>query len=323
MSQQKEEAERYRTMEEEKRNLQAEFVLFRLCCTESSAQEIAESIQDARKELEEMQAAQKAVTAALEASEKRRAQVQLATGETERRLAAAKSRLEQVRPEHLQVRGELLAAQRRQEEILSHQEMDLERRRRLSEQAEELSAQVARLQEELRALNAARHEAPFSEEQWQRFREAQGEAERRTSAQCQEAKDLEQKLASARRLRAARQLDRREVQLQVRHLSQKVEDLTSSCSGLRSVHEHTAADAAKRRAEVEVLQEGRKQQGASRQKLEEERRKIMEEIQNITATERQIEHERRLTHICQDLGQLSGVQGRAGCPIGLSDGRRA
>ncbi|CAJ1387132.1 unnamed protein product, partial [Effrenium voratum] len=62
---------------------------------------------------------------------------------------------------------------------------------------------------------------------------------------------------------------------------------------------------------------------ASRQKLEEERRKIMEEIQNITATERQIEHERRLTHICQDLGQLSGVQGRAGCPIGLSDGRRA
>lgn len=59
------------------------------------------------------------------------------------------------------------------------------------------------------------------------------------------------------------------------------------------------------------MAEGQKSRGSARKKLEDERQEIMEEIQNITATEQQIEKERRLTEVCQDLAQVvPGVSGR-------------
>eukprot|EP00435_Cladocopium_sp_Y103_P010821 s3311_g2.t2 len=63
--------------------------------------------------------------------------------------------------------------------------------------------------------------------------------------------------------------------------------------------------------ELQGLAEGHQSRSSARKKLEDERKLIMEEIQHITATEQQIERERRLTQVCQDLAQvIPGVSGR-------------
>eukprot|EP00435_Cladocopium_sp_Y103_P026616 s2909_g6.t1 len=230
MSQQKEEAERYRDMDTERKQLQAEFVLFRVCCAETK--EIAANIQNLRAEVDTAQVQRKEAEQQVAEAEQQRAQVQLAVSNAEKGLQSTKGHLQQLSPDQLQdgsgARSELQALQRRQQEASHHKELDAERERQLTQEADELKLRVKQLEEELQTLRAQRPEMPFSEQQWQQFRKAQDEAERLTSGQSQEVKDLEQRLKAKRKQRAMAEMDRREADLRVRHLKQKVDGLQPS-----------------------------------------------------------------------------------------------
>ncbi|CAE7369269.1 SMC1, partial [Symbiodinium necroappetens] len=90
-----------------------------------------------------------------------------------------------------------------------------------------------------------------------------------------------------------------------------VEDLRASAQSARAVHESSAAEAAQKKGEAQELAGKCQALRESRRQLESERRQILEEIQDITATERQIEMERRLTRVCTDLSHaVPGVFGR-------------
>eukprot|EP00913_Durusdinium_trenchii_P018370 g17257.t1 len=174
---------------------------------------------------------------------------------------------------------------------------------------------------------------PLTEEQWRQFRHAQEEAERLTSVQSQEAKDLEQRIKAHQKQKAMADMDRREADLRLRRLKQKVEALTSALNVKQQARESQQKELERVTKELEGMAEGQKSRGSARKKLEDERQEIMEdlsievasrrflrphhirlclqEIQNITATEQQIEKERRLTEVCQDLAQVvPGVSGR-------------
>ncbi|CAK9111124.1 unnamed protein product [Durusdinium trenchii] len=311
MSQQKEEAERYRSIELERRKLQAEFVLFRACCADTKGEEIAASIQDLRSEVDEAQADRKEADRQVEEAEKERAQVQLAVSEVEKRLHSAKSHSHQLSPEEVQARSELQAVEKRQQETVRQQELDKERQKRLQIQAAELNERVRQVETELETLRSERREMPLTEEQWRQFRHAQEEAERLTSVQSQEAKDLEQRIKAHQKQKAMADMDRREADLRLRRLKQKVEALTSALNVKQQARESQQKELERVTKELEGMAEGQKSRGSARKKLEDERQEIMEEIQNITATEQQIEKERRLTEVCQDLAQVvPGVSGR-------------
>jgi len=311
MSQQKDEAERYRSMDSERKKLQAEFTLFRVCCAETKAQEIAKSIQNLREEVDEVQVHQREADQQVEEAEKHRAQVQVAVSNAEKHLQSARSQLHQLSPDQLQARTELEVCERRQQEASKLQELEVERQKRLSEQEEELKSRVQQLEEELQMLKSQSHEMPFSEQQWQQFRRAQEEADRLTSYQSQEAKELEQQIKAKEKQKAMAEMDRREAALRVRHLKQKVESLESCLSVKQKTRASYQSDVQQLTKELQGLAEGQQRWSSAKKKLEDERKVIIEEIQNITATEQQIERERRLTEICQDLGQVvPGVAGR-------------
>eukprot|EP00434_Breviolum_minutum_P000424 symbB.v1.2.000360.t1/scaffold10.1/size534768/13 len=332
MSQQKDEAERYRSMDSERKKLQAEFTLFRVCCAETKAQEllvgfsrcpilrglvswdgqeIAKSIQNLREEVDEVQVHQREADQQVEEAEKQRAQVQVAVSNAEKHLQSARSQLHQLSPDQLQARTELEVCERRQQEASKLQELEVERQKRLSEQEEELKSRVQQLEEELQMLKSQSHEMPFSEQQWQQFRSAQEEADRLTSYQSQEAKELEQQIKAKEKQKAMAEMDRREAALRVRHLKQKVESLESCLSVKQKTRASYQSDVQQLTKELQGLAEGQQRWSSAKKKLEDERKVIIEEIQNITATEQQIERERRLTEICQDLGQVvPGVAGR-------------
>lgn len=310
MSQQKEEAERYRNMDTERKQLQAEFVLFRVCCAETKVQEIATNIQNLRAEVDEAQVQRKEAEQQVVEAEQQRAQVQLAVSNAEKGLQSTKGHLQQLSPDQLQARSELQALQRRQQEASHHKELDAERERQLTQEADELKLRVKQLEEELETLRAQRPEMPFSEQQWQQFRKAQEEAERLTSGQSQEVKDLEQRLKAKRKQRAIAEMDRREADLRVRHLKQKVEGLQPSVELKREARASRENELDVLATELQGMAEGHQSRSSARKKLEDER-KLMEEIQQITATEQQIERERRLKQVCQDLAQvIPGVSGR-------------
>lgn len=311
MSQQKEEAERYRNMDTERKQLQAEFVLFRVCCAETKVQEIAANIQNLRAEVDEAQVQRKEAEQQVVEAEQQRAQVQLAVSNAEKGLQSTKGHLQQLSPDQLQARSELQALQRRQQEASHHKELDAERERQLTQEADELKLRVKQLEEELQTLRAQRPEMPFSDQQWQQFRKAQEEAERLTSDQSQEVKDLEQRLKAKRKQRAMAEMDRREADLRVRHLKQKVDGLHPSVELKREARTSRQSELDVLAAELQGMAEGHQSRSSARKKLEDERKLIMEEIQHITATEQQIERERRLTQVCQDLAQvIPGVSGR-------------
>jgi len=312
MAQQKEEAEKYQEMQSEYRAMQTEFILFQLLSSESVAEELSKGIAEARREAEAIEADREAAQQKLVDADQDRLEASQATEDAERLLASARSELEQLSPEQSQVQAELQSAQRRHEELSTRAELDDQRRIRLEGQASELRKKLEGLEVELdQVRQEARKELPLSPEQMEQFRQAQEETERLTSASSQEARELEGELRALAKRRAAADRGRREAAQRAESLQQKVEDLRASAQSARAVHESSAAEAAQKKGEAQELAGKCQALRESRRQLESERRQILEEIQDITATERQIEMERRLTRVCTDLSHaVPGVFGR-------------
>lgn len=312
MAQQKEEAEKYQEMESEHRGLQTEFILFQLLSTESVAEDLSKGIAETRREAEAVEADREAAQQKLGDADLDRLEASQAAVDAERLLSTARSELEQLSPEQSQVRAELQSAQRRHEELSTRAELDDQRRIRLESQASDLRKKLEGLEAELDLVRQeARKELPLSPEQMEQFRQAQEETERLTSASSQEARELEVELRALAKRRAAADRGRREAAQRTESLQQKVEDLRASAQSARALHESSAAEAAQKKGEVQELAGKCQALRESRRQLESERRQICEEIQDITATERQIEMERRLTRVCTDLSHaVPGVFGR-------------
>eukprot|EP00931_Biecheleriopsis_adriatica_P114631 TRINITY_DN90554_c0_g1_i1.p1 TRINITY_DN90554_c0_g1~~TRINITY_DN90554_c0_g1_i1.p1 ORF type:complete len:1248 (-),score=332.95 TRINITY_DN90554_c0_g1_i1:339-4082(-) len=318
MSQQKDEAERYTEKETERHDLQVEYFLVRLHSVEKQREELESTIEDVRRQCDEAKAATLAQEKRLEDGKQEHANMKLGLAKPDQELQDARNELDRVMPEQIKARSQFEAIQQRLEELSSNVEVDGRRRAQLHEQAKALQSQLDALEAQLPAVREqAQRESPFNSQQREQFQKAQEEAQRMTGASGQQARELELQIKSVAKQRAMEERDMRDASLRANHLKQKVEDLLEAeKSGINAQSRETHL-ATQRRQELEALKTSGRSHGQDRQQLEAERRKILQDIQNITATERQIEHERKLAQVSRELAQVvSGVHGRV---LGLCD----
>eukprot|EP00438_Fugacium_kawagutii_P025630 Skav209733 [mRNA] locus=scaffold528:584647:592496:- [translate_table: standard] len=107
---------------------------------------------------------------------------------------------------------------------------------------------------------------------------AQEEADRLTSDQTLEVRDVEERLRSQRKQRAMAAMDRREADLRVRHLKQKVENLESSVTLKREARATRQSEFDALATELQGLTQGHQSRSSTRKKLEDERKGILEDV---------------------------------------------
>eukprot|EP00442_Polarella_glacialis_P052232 CAMPEP_0115079296 /NCGR_PEP_ID=MMETSP0227-20121206/18030_1 /TAXON_ID=89957 /ORGANISM="Polarella glacialis, Strain CCMP 1383" /LENGTH=1260 /DNA_ID=CAMNT_0002466785 /DNA_START=62 /DNA_END=3844 /DNA_ORIENTATION=- len=313
MSQQKVEADRYRALEAERRQLQVEFYLFRLHSADQRADEFGRAM--ANVEEERALAEGEALTAKLklQAVEQDRAKAHLSVSQADRALAGARAQLDRVTPQQISVRSQFEALKLRLQDLSQHAEHDVRRKSQLEAQAAALQERQTSLEAELPALaEKARRELPFSPEQRKLFDQSQEAAESLTAASSAAARELEAQIKASAKERAVTERDVREASARANQLRQKLEDLSASESAAAKSLQRDLALAQQRMAELQQLRAAGETHGEEKQQLHKERQTIMTDIQDITATEYQIQRERKLTQMARDLKQLvpGGVHGR-------------
>lgn len=310
--QQKEEAVRYQTLESERRSVQAQYYLFRLFSVAHQVQELVGSSTEIETERIQQQAVVNASRQKLDEAERERAQARMINTQTDRALTNARTQLERITPQQIQVKSQLEATRLRVQDLSQHTEHDVRRRRQLEDQVCSIRQELSKLEAELPTVTEkSRRELPFTSHQHTMFRKAQEEAERITAVDSQKVRDLESQIRSTAKERAMTERDYREAFARANHLRQKVEDLiqAENCAGSSLQRDSVLAE--QTMAKLEVLQAGSRAHSQEKQQLVSERQQIMQEIQDITATEKQIEYEKRLTHVSAELAQLvPGVHGR-------------
>jgi len=310
---QKDEAERYQTAEEERRRLQVEFYLFRLHCLEWQREEACRAGAGVEREEREMQARVQGCLQQLEACERERAQAHLAKTQAERAAEAAVGRKQRAAPEAVEVCSRLDTMQTRLEDLREHAEKEEKRQSQLAEQATELRKVHARVEEEMKVLSERVQQAqlPFTPEQRREFEEAQQAAEQQTSSSNARVRELDGQLRTVIAERARVEREAWEAGNRCDHLRRRVQELSEGEGEFRSKQERYAELARAKIAQLERLQSSGSDNSEETRRLHGERQQILNQIQDITATERQLESERRLARITGDLQQLvPQVRGR-------------
>lgn len=311
MSQQNDELTNYRRMEADRNSLLIEYYLFRLHSAGQLAAELGKADAAARSEQLKAEAALESSRQQLETAEQERARMHISVKDAAQAVKSAGDRLRSAVPEQIDIRNQLQAAEAQLQELKQQAGQDGKRMLLLEKQASELQQQRSQLEVETRTLQEQQPELPFTPAQHQQFQLAKERAEQEAGSLGQQAKDLEAQIRSKTKDRINAERDEQEASLRVQHMKQKVEDLREVATGAKASHAQYAQLLEQRRGELEALKKKDGTQCSEIQKLETQRRRILEEIQDMTATERQIERERRLLQSSRDIAQVvSGMQGR-------------
>eukprot|EP00928_Gymnodinium_smaydae_P017712 TRINITY_DN16774_c0_g1_i1.p1 TRINITY_DN16774_c0_g1~~TRINITY_DN16774_c0_g1_i1.p1 ORF type:complete len:1263 (-),score=355.73 TRINITY_DN16774_c0_g1_i1:101-3778(-) len=307
LSEQKAEADRYVRLETNFRRLQVEFYLFRL---QAEAAERARAAAEERRA--SLQAPLEAARQQLTAAQRARERAHLAANQASRESAAERARFERLGPELVAAKSRLAAAQQRLEDLRQKAESERKRRERLQEQLNTLARDRDLLLKQLEEQEAKlREELPFSAEQRAEFETAQVEARKATAASGAQARDLEAQLRTISRDRGRAEQELREAHALREHLANKTAELRERRSEIRLTLERSERVAGEMARRFTNLQETVGRAEAERKELLAKREEMYKTIQDITAAEHQIKHERNLAKISADLARaVPGVRGR-------------
>mmetsp|Transcript_10485 Transcript_10485/g.23833 ORF Transcript_10485/g.23833 Transcript_10485/m.23833 type:complete len:1232 (+) Transcript_10485:70-3765(+) len=312
LSQQHEEASQYRALEEEREKLLLEFYLYRLHCSERQATDMEEALREAEREAESTAKQLRDSQRHLQQAEQERAKTHLTAGQSQKALATVRSRLDRLAPENVASREGSIVLQQQLQHLRSLGQRDVHVNQKLEEEADGLRKKIEMLESQLKeAAEKARQELPFTTEQQKKFEDARQESARLSAAVGQQVQVVEQKLRGFAMERQTTTLQGAEWTSKRDRLQRRIGELTSSVAAAEEVvaegEKFLQARSSRAQGQRSKLQdaEGRKET------LLTERQGILQKIQDITATERQLEHERRVKRVSTDLaGIVPGVHGR-------------
>jgi len=313
VAQQKDEAEDFQRLEAERRSLQRELYLFRLHGVAVQLEAAAQARGTAGEERAGLKAALDAGRQQLEAAERERAQAHLAVSQGERAAAGVRKKLERLHPERVQGSTRLAFLQQRIEDLQRSAEKEEKKSGKLQGQMEALREEQAKLEEEERTLaeHLAQRELTFTKEQREEFERVKRKTEKITAANGDSARQLEHQIRAVAAERAKAETDHREAHARYEHLQKRIAELVETEEAARGAHTRDSGRADKLGAELERIRGTTASCADEKEQLQYERRQLMDTIQDITATERQLEREREMTQVCTNLASaIPGVHGR-------------
>lgn len=311
-SKQKEEAETYRKLEASKKALHAEHYLFRLHCASSQAQTLQSEVAAADNDRLQAEVALARSHSRLEAADSERAKASLASNTAERALAGSRERLARVSCELSQVRSKLEVLQSKLQELKINGDRDVRRSQQLQMQASLLRDRQLQLEAELPALQQkAQRQLHFTAAQRTEFDRLKTLADTSLGESGQQARELQSQIRLLAAERSRAEQDSREATSRRDHLRNRAEDLVLAEQQAAVLFERYGAAAEKRLAEFQALKASCVDHQEERRLLTEKRQALLKQMQDVTATERQIEHDKKTARVASELTQLlQGVRGR-------------
>eukprot|EP00930_Biecheleria_cincta_P061734 TRINITY_DN4729_c0_g1_i1.p1 TRINITY_DN4729_c0_g1~~TRINITY_DN4729_c0_g1_i1.p1 ORF type:complete len:1235 (-),score=374.74 TRINITY_DN4729_c0_g1_i1:275-3979(-) len=315
VSHQKQEADEYRQLETQRRDLQREYILFRLHGIASQLERTGSARASAEQEKELMQKELDAGKASLESADRERAQARMATQHAEKEFAAIRSKLDRINPERVGAKSKLAFLQQRLDDVFQGAEKDGRRRSKLQEQADALSKEQARLEAEQEAMLqgvAQREQAlAFTPEQRQEFERVKKATESIAASSGDALRQLETQVRAVHAERVQVESDQRDALARRDHLQKRLSELSEAEASATELAERGAAARATREAELAERRARAAQQSGEKEQLQQERQELLDTIQDITANERQVQRERELASVCKSLADACpGVHGR-------------
>jgi structural maintenance of chromosome 1 len=313
VSLQKDEADEYRRTEAERRSLQRQFYLFRLHNMSRQLEDSSEARRVAESERALASASVETNRAAQESADRERAQAHLATGQAERSVAATRAKLDKELPERVAVRSRLNFLRQRIDDMQQHADKDGRRQQQLENQVQILRGEQERLEAEGRNLRArlSERELRFTPEQRKEFEQAKLETERDASSQFERARELEHQINTLAAERAQKERDQREVLGRRAQLQQQVAELQEAEQVAQAAMARDIQLAQKCSQDVERLQVRGTEVTEEKEQLQDERSQLSGVVQDMTATERQLQREREDAKVCAGLMEaMPGVHGR-------------
>mmetsp|Transcript_41940 Transcript_41940/g.98382 ORF Transcript_41940/g.98382 Transcript_41940/m.98382 type:complete len:1245 (-) Transcript_41940:89-3823(-) len=309
---QNEEAVQYRSLVEERSKLLLEFYLYRLHCNERQNVELQEASAGIGGDMESVSSQLREAQRQLLEADQERARLHLQASQAQKALTTARLRLDRLSPENVAAHESALITEQQLQHLRSRIGKDEDINTKLDDEARKLQRSLESLELQLQeATKNAQEEFPLSEAQQQSFEDAQREAARSSAATSQQIQVLEQRL---RGLATERQNFTRQVSestFKRDRAQRRAEELRAS---LAAAEEVLAAgkQTSKTRSSQASDQRSKLQEVEQRKAtLLAEREGILKTIQDITATERQLQYERHVKQVSNDLaGMVPGVHGR-------------
>mmetsp|Transcript_25012 Transcript_25012/g.71446 ORF Transcript_25012/g.71446 Transcript_25012/m.71446 type:complete len:1248 (-) Transcript_25012:91-3834(-) len=310
---QKEEADEYRRLEGDRQSLQREFYLFRL---HGIARQLEESSKERGRlstQADEAKAAAKKHQSAVEAADRDRAQAHLDAQRAEKALVATKAKLDRVNPERVSAKSRFSFLQGRIQELKENRHKDDSKAEKLQAQVVLLRQEEARLEAEQRELAglSAERDRRFTPAHREEFARVRSETERITAASGGSVRQLEQQIRAVAAERAQVETDEREYTARRGFLEARVAELREAEQTAGAAAKKAAALAQERSAELARLKAAALIRGEEKEQLTAERQQLMDTVQDIAATERQMAREKELSKVCSNLSSaVHGVHGR-------------
>mmetsp|Transcript_53576 Transcript_53576/g.127694 ORF Transcript_53576/g.127694 Transcript_53576/m.127694 type:complete len:1243 (+) Transcript_53576:107-3835(+) len=313
VTKQKEEAEEFQQLEEERKALQKEFYLFRLHGLERQLDNAVSRLTSIESEKADMAKAVDEERHTLEQAEREKAKAHLTLSQAERVASVTKSELDKLHPEHSTVRSRIQFLRQRVEDLQRTSHNSQKRHELFNGHTEALRKEAQELEEKIALLHrdVQEKELNFTPEQQAEFQKAQQEAERVTAASADRRQELENALRAARAERERSEREAHEASAQAECLNRRIAELTELLQGAEAVARRDHAMAQKQRAERESLKAKIGDCSDEKEQLQAERQELTEAIQDITATEQQLARERNISEVCSSLAAtFQGVRGR-------------
>merc|ERR1719353_1337272 len=219
---------------------------------------------------------------------------------------------EKLSPERVEIWNKLKFVRRQHEELDLEVKRQTEVRTKLNGEVVELEAALAKVQKDLEALaQQACEKTQFTAEQQHQFDVAQQEADRETAEKGQIARELDTQSRLVASDRAHLQVEVREAEVRCSQLVSRAHDLEGKILKADERHEADTKKLKQLRRNLRKLTEFTEQQDKELELKTKEKEQIHKEIQHIAITEKQIEREKQLQQISDDLQRvIPGVHGR-------------
>eukprot|EP00434_Breviolum_minutum_P006743 symbB.v1.2.005948.t1/scaffold346.1/size246720/17 len=294
ISHQKEEADEYQNLKRVKHDLQREYVLFRLHGVFSLLETTSSTRTAAVKECEE-------VRTQLD-SEKKEFE---AVGGVEKQMAAVKAKVERLHPERVTIKSRLSFLEQRLEE--------LSQRNKLQDQLTAVREEEARLESQQETLRKglAERAVTFTPDQLEEFERVKQETEKITAASGDALRQMEHQIKVVRQERIQAEGDQRDATARQIHLQKRVQELLEAEQAANSTVESGVTLKDQRSEALNRMRNSVKSRGDEKEQLQQERQQLLDILQEISATEQQLEREREIAQTCASLAEACpGVYGR-------------
>eukprot|EP00927_Polykrikos_kofoidii_P046821 TRINITY_DN4094_c0_g1_i1.p1 TRINITY_DN4094_c0_g1~~TRINITY_DN4094_c0_g1_i1.p1 ORF type:complete len:1245 (-),score=280.69 TRINITY_DN4094_c0_g1_i1:271-4005(-) len=313
VSQQKTEADEYRDMEAERHALQREFYLFRLHGIARKQEECERGRARINEERQALKGELRAADNQIEVADRERAQAHLATSQAERALAAARAKLDRLNPERVSGQTRLTFLRQRIHDMRVHAEKDGRRREKLDAQAAALRDEEAQIVAAAEALSQrlAERELRFTPKQQKEFERAKRETERIVSVNSDRSRELEHQIRAVGAERTRVEHETQQARALRDHLEKKSAEMREAEEAARVAVARDSGRSQQSTHQLQRLRASVAEHADEKEQLQEERRNLLDTMQDMAATERQLQREHELVKVCGSLAAaVPGVHGR-------------